>query len=65
MSDAEWTDTQGHAFSALAATGRFPSFARVLGDLAGGYDLDLDAIFEFGLEPLLDGLASLIRRARR
>lgn len=32
-------------------------FRRVL---AGGYDFDIDGLFEFGLQRLLDGLAPLL-----
>ena len=32
---------------------------------AGGFDLDLDRLFEFGLKPLLDGLGPVIDADRR
>ncbi|MDQ0994271.1 TetR/AcrR family transcriptional regulator C-terminal domain-containing protein [Streptomyces sp. V3I7] len=50
-------DTQEPAFLALLATGRFPELSRLA---RAGYDLDLDALFEFGLQRLLDGLAPLL-----
>jgi hypothetical protein len=65
VSESEWADHQAIALEALARSGHFPMFARLLRGLAGGYDLDLDAIFEFGLTPLLDGIAALIKRRRR
>jgi hypothetical protein len=45
----------------LAATGRYPAFARVV---AQGFDLDLDRLFEVGLGALLDGLGRFIARTR-
>lgn len=62
LSEQEWMDAQSPAFAALAASGAFPTFARVLTSLSDNFDLDLDALFEFGLTPLLDGLAPLIER---
>ena len=52
-----WMQSRGLEFAALAATGAFPTFARILGELSGGFDLDLDRLFEFGLGLLLDGFA--------
>lgn len=59
-SDEEWITEQTPALGALADTGRFPAFAAVItamGEVDGGYDLDLDRLFELGLRHLLDGLA--------
>ncbi|HEY2762864.1 MAG TPA: TetR/AcrR family transcriptional regulator C-terminal domain-containing protein [Pseudonocardiaceae bacterium] len=39
------------------ATGRFPALERLVG---AGYDFDLDALFEFGLQRLLDGFAVVV-----
>ncbi|TXR99939.1 GntR family transcriptional regulator [Streptomyces sp. col6] len=55
-----WMDTQEPAFLAILATGRFPALSRLA---TAGYDLDLDAFFEFGLQRLLDGLASLLNES--
>ncbi|MFI2223497.1 TetR/AcrR family transcriptional regulator C-terminal domain-containing protein [Streptomyces fradiae] len=61
--DDEWMATQQPTLSALAASGRYPAFSRTLGGLRDGdYDLDLDALFEFGLTALLDGLTPLVER---
>jgi AcrR family transcriptional regulator len=62
MDEQTWSDSQGAAFAALAATGRYPTFAQILSELAPGYDFDLDAIFELGLEPMLDGFGRFIER---
>ncbi|MFJ9432440.1 TetR/AcrR family transcriptional regulator C-terminal domain-containing protein [Streptomyces sp. NPDC101490] len=57
LDSEEWMDVQGPALLAILATGRFPALSRLA---TAGYDLDLDALFEFGLQRLLDGLAPLI-----
>jgi len=36
----------------------------MLGGLDGGYDFDLDALFELGLRALLDGFARMIDDTR-
>ncbi|MBB5075239.1 TetR/AcrR family transcriptional regulator C-terminal domain-containing protein [Nonomuraea endophytica] len=60
MGDDEWMDAQGPGLAALEASGAYPHFAAVVAGLGDDYDLDLDAFFEFGLTPLLNGLATLI-----
>jgi hypothetical protein len=57
MTNAQWVDTQQPALRAIMSAGRFPKLARLIND---GYDFDLDALFEFGLQRLLDGLAALL-----
>ncbi|KAB8188761.1 GntR family transcriptional regulator [Nonomuraea phyllanthi] len=54
----EWLEEQEESMGALAA--RYPAFGRLIDELGGDFDLDLDRFFEFGLGPLLDGLAMLI-----
>jgi DNA-binding transcriptional regulator YhcF (GntR family) len=56
----EWMTEQQPALHALVARGEHPHFARVLSGM--DFDLDLDALFEFGLQRLLDGLERLARR---
>jgi DNA-binding transcriptional regulator YhcF (GntR family) len=60
MSDSDWMDTQLGEFTALAASGRFPSFAEVLQELDDRFELDLDGLFELGLRSMLDGFARVI-----
>jgi AcrR family transcriptional regulator len=55
----EWMSGQDSALEALVADGRHPNFTRVLGSM--DFDLDLDALFEFGLQRLLDGFERLPR----
>ncbi|MGH3094801.1 MAG: TetR/AcrR family transcriptional regulator C-terminal domain-containing protein [Streptosporangiales bacterium] len=62
VSDEQWITGQMPALEALVATGRFPSFAATLTEMdrRGGYDLDLDRLFELGLRLLLDGVAAMV-----
>lgn len=59
LDSEEWMDTRQPTLQALLATGRFPHFQRLA---AVDYDFDLDQLFEFGLQRLLDGLATLLDR---
>ena len=64
LTDEQWMDAQAADYAAIAATGRFPTFSRIVDEVGRTeHDIDLDRIFEFGLGPLLDGLAALIERA--
>jgi len=52
----EWMGDQEAALTALVADGRHPVFTQVLSTM--DFDLDLDALFEFGLQRLLTGIAA-------
>jgi DNA-binding transcriptional regulator YhcF (GntR family) len=65
MSDDEWMRGQESAFEALAASGRYPSFAAVHARLRTGFELDFDALFEVGLRAFLDGLEPMFDERRR
>ncbi|MER8185936.1 TetR/AcrR family transcriptional regulator C-terminal domain-containing protein [Kitasatospora sp. NPDC094015] len=54
LTNDEWMDTQEPPLLALLTTGRYPTFARLA---TTGYDFDLDGLFEFGLQRILDGIA--------
>ncbi|GII75066.1 GntR family transcriptional regulator [Sphaerisporangium rufum] len=57
LSGDQWLGSHGGSMNAVLAAGRAPLLARLIGELGpGGYDFDLDQIFEFGLRTLLDGL---------
>ncbi|WP_030612202.1 TetR/AcrR family transcriptional regulator C-terminal domain-containing protein [Streptomyces sclerotialus] len=59
LSQDEWLAEQEAAFGAIAASGRYPTFSRLRESFGtGGYDLDLDGLFESGLQALLDGLVA-------
>jgi AcrR family transcriptional regulator/DNA-binding transcriptional regulator YhcF (GntR family) len=53
MDNEEWMDANEGALRAILSPGAHPRFERIL---ESGYDLDLDALFEFGLQCVLDGL---------
>ncbi|GAA0316641.1 TetR/AcrR family transcriptional regulator C-terminal domain-containing protein [Streptomyces polychromogenes] len=57
LDSEEWMDHQEPRLHEVLDTGRFPALARLA---TAGYDFDLDALFEFGLQRLLDGLAALL-----
>jgi AcrR family transcriptional regulator len=57
LNSEEWLDTQAPAMRSMVAAGRFPVFERLT---ATEYDFNLDNLFEFGLQRLLDGLTALI-----
>jgi DNA-binding transcriptional regulator YhcF (GntR family) len=59
VTDEEWMEAQDPAMGELLATGRYPTFAALV--RTGELDLDLDSLFEHGLQQLLDGLAARIR----
>jgi DNA-binding transcriptional regulator YhcF (GntR family) len=67
LSEDQWMEVHGPALGSIAATGRYPAFARLTDAFAedGGYDLDLDKLFELGLRTLLDGFARLFEEKRR
>jgi hypothetical protein len=60
MDNEAWMDTQESAIRSIVATGRFPVFERLINT---DYDFDLDNLFEFGLQRMLDGLEVLITSA--
>ncbi|MFE9423532.1 GntR family transcriptional regulator [Kitasatospora sp. NPDC006697] len=61
LTDEEWMATQEGRLDEVFASGRFPSFAKVLGELDGdGFDYDLDQLFAFSLARTLDGLGVFI-----
>jgi AcrR family transcriptional regulator len=53
----QWLDTQGPAMRSIVEAGRFPVFERIT---ATDYDFNLENLFEFGLQRLLDGLTAVI-----
>jgi AcrR family transcriptional regulator len=59
LNSEEWLDTQEPRFRSILVPGQFPMFERLISE---EYDFSLDRIFEFGLQRLLDGLATLIEQ---
>lgn len=60
QSEDQWMDSRTSVLRELVESGRFPTFAKVVGSFHDGYDLRLDALFESGLKALLDGLTPLV-----
>ncbi|WP_329621080.1 TetR/AcrR family transcriptional regulator C-terminal domain-containing protein [Streptomyces sp. NBC_01255] len=58
ISDGEWMEQNEPRFDAIQAGGSYLELNSVTAD--GAYGLDLDALFEFGLQRTLDGIASMI-----
>jgi hypothetical protein len=56
VTDEEWMQSQDATFAAMAA-GRFPHLAALIQQRI---DMDLESLFEFGLQRLLDGYATLL-----
>jgi AcrR family transcriptional regulator len=63
VSSEEFLASQAGLIGSLLATGRFPVFANVFADPE--LDVDLDVLFEFGLQLLFDGLEKFIARRDR
>jgi AcrR family transcriptional regulator len=57
LNSEEWLDTQEPQLRSILAPGQFPMFEQLISQ---EYDFSLDRLFEFGLQRLLDGLATLI-----
>jgi AcrR family transcriptional regulator len=59
----EWADRQADQMAVLIATGNLTGFRELLAD-GFDFDYDLDRLFEFGLELMLDGLKTRFPRLR-
>ncbi|MEU4336532.1 TetR/AcrR family transcriptional regulator C-terminal domain-containing protein [Micromonospora lupini] len=57
LTDDEWMVAQADALGRLLAAGEFPHLARLS---RSAIDLNVDSLFEFGLQRLLDGVDQLI-----
>jgi DNA-binding transcriptional regulator YhcF (GntR family) len=60
----EWMESQGEALRMILASGRFPMLSSLTAQSGFDFRLDLDTLFEFGLQLLLDGLALLIQHPK-
>jgi DNA-binding transcriptional regulator YhcF (GntR family) len=61
LTSDEWIETQRRAIAAVVASGRFPAFAEAS---RHPFDYDLDVVFEYGLQRLLDGVAAHLSAVR-
>ncbi|MET7960551.1 TetR/AcrR family transcriptional regulator C-terminal domain-containing protein [Micromonospora zamorensis] len=59
LTDDEWMTAQADVLGGLFAAGEFPHLARLT---RTAVDLNVESLFEFGLQRLLDGVATLIGR---
>ncbi|WP_410814750.1 TetR/AcrR family transcriptional regulator C-terminal domain-containing protein [Micromonospora sp. 067-2] len=59
LTDDEWMVAQADTLGALLAAGEFPHLARLTRSTV---DLNVESLFEFGLQRLLDGIAELLER---
>ncbi|MCO1613180.1 TetR/AcrR family transcriptional regulator C-terminal domain-containing protein [Micromonospora sp. CPM1] len=59
LTDAQWLEAQEGRIGAVLADGRLPLLDRFIAADDGAWNLD--TLFEFGLQRLLDGLAPLLR----
>jgi DNA-binding transcriptional regulator YhcF (GntR family) len=60
LSEDAWMASELAAFEALAASGRYPAFAKTLHEFSDGFELRMEEVFEIGLQALLDGFARII-----
>jgi DNA-binding transcriptional regulator YhcF (GntR family) len=58
MTSDEWMETQETALDAVAGSGSFATFLRIVKE--SDFDFDLDTLFEFGLMRMLDGLEAYL-----
>ncbi|MFF0468800.1 TetR/AcrR family transcriptional regulator C-terminal domain-containing protein [Micromonospora zamorensis] len=59
LTDDEWMTAQADVLGGLLAAGEFPHLARLT---RTAVDLNVESLFEFGLQRLLDGVAALVGR---
>jgi tetracycline repressor-like protein len=59
LTDEEWMQTQEVRMQAITLSGEFPAFARVVQQ---DIDFNLESLFEFGLQLMLDGMAARLPR---
>jgi AcrR family transcriptional regulator len=58
LTSDEWMVQQEESFEGITGSGQYPHL-RALADIPD-FDMDLDTLFEFGLERVLDGLAAYL-----
>lgn len=62
MTPEEWMASNEPRMEAIQTTGAYPILSTLFGK--DDFDLELDTLFEFGLERMLDGVEALIERPR-
>jgi AcrR family transcriptional regulator len=64
MTADEWATRQADQLAALVQTDDLPGFRALAVPNGFDFDFDLDQLFEFGLELVLDGLAARLQNSR-
>lgn len=64
IDEEEYMRGQEAQFQAVAASGELPWFARMLREMPEDFRIDLDALFERGLDAMLSGFAPRLRPGR-
>ena len=62
ITNDQWRNSQDETVTRIFASGRFPMLSNIAAQ--PDFDFELDALFEFGLQLLLDGLAVLIHHPK-
>ena len=65
VSEHEYMRRQEASFAALAATGRYPYFAKLMREMPREFEIEIDDLFERGLAALLDGFTPMLDGAVR
>ncbi|MFF7243400.1 TetR/AcrR family transcriptional regulator C-terminal domain-containing protein [Embleya sp. NPDC008237] len=63
ISSEEWMQAQDETMDLILRSGNFPMYAAALNE--PGLELDLDSLFDFGLDRLLNGIALLVPPTER
>jgi AcrR family transcriptional regulator len=61
MTNEEWLESEGQGSVELIGSGRYPALAEMI---ERPFDYDLDRVFEYGLQRLLDGVEARLRAVR-
>ena len=64
ISEADYMREHDETFRRIAESGQFPYFAKMTRGLPDTFRVDLDALFEMGLDAMLDGFAGMIEGDR-
>ena len=65
VSEGERNASSQEQFVAIASSRRYAGFARLLDELKDGFEFGFEQVLEFGLEPVLDGIARLVQKTQR
>jgi len=60
IGEEEYMRSQAATYDAVATSGRYPYFAKMMREIPDSFRLDIDELFERGLTSMLDGFAVVI-----